>query len=88
MDTTQERQPEGPCRAEVGSSSGIDRIPVNVWLVYKKDEPRTYTRTTEPTDELIKSWRADGFRIYRVVVHVPTGDNVDGVRHAMAEEVS
>ena len=48
---------------------------VNVWLIYKKDEPRVYTRTTQPSDEQAAQWRKEGFKIYRGVLLLPLADD-------------
>lgn len=48
---------------------------IHVWLIYKKGEPRVYTRTTEPPEDLADKWRSEGFRIYRGDFVLPEEDD-------------
>lgn len=47
---------------------------VMVWLMHKAGEPRTYTTTVRPSDELLNSWKSQGFEVFRASIYLP----VDG----------
>jgi hypothetical protein len=57
---------------------------INVWLIYKKGEPRTYTTTVQPDEERAKAYRSQGFSIYRAEVNLPVSDDVDDVLPSLA----
>ena len=38
---------------------------VNVWLVYKANEPRIYTRTEEPSADQKAAYKLEGFQLFR-----------------------
>lgn len=48
---------------------------VNVWLVYKRGEPRTYTWTTLPSEDQIRIFRKDGFQIFKAEIELPVADD-------------
>lgn len=62
---------------------------VQVWLIYKKGEPRVYTRTTEPDEFLAKEWKRQGFKLYRGNMFIPEEDNtpLDGSTAVEVKEV-
>lgn len=47
---------------------------VNVWLVYKRGEPRVYTWTFLPAEDQVAIFRKDGFKIFRAEVDLPVDD--------------
>ena len=61
---------------------------VNVWLIAKQGEPRVYTRTLQPAEDQVAAFRKDGFKLFRVEVHMPVDwDDVDEVLDAFQVEL-
>jgi hypothetical protein len=59
---------------------------INVWLMHKAGEPRTYTSSVRPTKEQLESWKRQGFEVFMAMVHLPIYDDVPTVRGAAFTE--
>jgi len=57
---------------------------IYIWLMVKKGEPRVYTTHTGPSDEQYASWRAQGFKVYRLGIDLP--DEPDAVVYATSQQ--
>jgi hypothetical protein len=53
---------------------------VNIWLMYKAGEPRTYTRCTSPSELEKKRFINQGFQIFRAEVDLPVDKNTEAVK--------
>jgi hypothetical protein len=48
---------------------------VNVWLVYKDGEDRTYTWTTKPHEDNLARWRQQGYQVFRAEIKLPLDED-------------
>jgi hypothetical protein len=49
---------------------------INIWVIYRADGDRPYTRTTQPSDSQMAAYRKEGFEIFRAQVNLPVDETV------------
>jgi hypothetical protein len=44
---------------------------INIWIIYRADSDRPYTRTVQPSESQVAAYRKEGFEIFRAQVNLP-----------------